>query len=505
MKALNEGTFPFYVDYNLLGDYGYFVKAFYPDLTLLPYAVLGNYTDIGFAYNFLIFSITVLTGITMYFLCKRLFSSVFVAVAGGLLYAFSFYTIFLNLYYASLPYALVLAFLPGVFLGFYELVRGNYNRWYIFVIGFTLIINSHLITTVLTSCILFFFLIFSYRSIVKEKKRLIYILISSVFCLCLSAYYILPMAEQIMSNSFYFQTHPFLDISFNRLSLSRIFLMMTDNSYKSDYSDYYPKVGYILTGIIFLRIFIREKSKAVRYADIGVITGFFFLFLCTTFIPWNVFPFSLFKFIQFPARFLVFVTLFFSVSGAVYLSVLLATVKRKTLFILFFSLFTLVSFKTDSSTYRQLACKGHTVTVTDKIIKENVRTSGLEYLPSKVPSKKFLEERGNIIDKENDSIIVSEITRNKNIFSFSVNTEGTGDIEFPLIYYKGYKAVLNGNDLKISESDNGLIQLTVNQSGDINVWYDGTIIQKVSVYISLISLVIFVVLIFISNRKRENA
>ncbi len=64
--AIKHGVYPsFYVDFNNIEGYGYFTKGFYSDLILVPFALIGIFTSTYFAYDLMIFSMTVLCGVFM--------------------------------------------------------------------------------------------------------------------------------------------------------------------------------------------------------------------------------------------------------------------------------------------------------------------------------------------------------------------------------------------------------------------------------------------------------
>ncbi|MCI8309628.1 MAG: hypothetical protein HFJ45_05480 [Clostridia bacterium] len=112
---------------------------------------------------------------------------------------------------------------------------------------------------------------------------------------------------------------------------------------------------------------------------------------------------------------------------------------------------------------------------------------------------------GNIInvEKENSKCIV-EIQNLENSY------------EIPIIYYKGYKAILdNGNnqiELNTEKSKNGLILVNLpksktNSYGKLTIWYNGTNIQKLSYIISILAIIITILLFsknFNLTKKQEN-
>ena len=148
----------------------------------------------------------------------------------------------------------------------------------------------------------------------------------------------------------------------------------------------------------------------------------------------------------------------------------------------------------------------HNTRITEDIKREALPENryhliGLEYLPVKVTSIEYLIERGDSVKSDYSNI--SNLERDKAVVTFRAETNRTDNLELPLIYYKGYTAKLNGENISVSESDNGLVQIPVNKSGDINVYYGGTIIQKLSWIITLLSIVSLCVYIFLSKKKEK--
>ena len=101
--------------------------------------------------------------------------------------------------------------------------------------------------------------------------------------------------------------------------------------------------------------------------------------------------------------------------------------------------------------------------------------------------------------------------------SYSFDVKGTYDsCVVPKYYYKGYKATVIDSKgdrelLPISKDpDTGLVRLELNgKTGMVHVWYGKTVMQMISKWISLISLlfiVAFGVIQFLTKHKsgREN-
>jgi uncharacterized membrane protein YfhO len=123
-----------------------------------------------------------------------------------------------------------------------------------------------------------------------------------------------------------------------------------------------------------------------------------------------------------------------------------------------------------------------------------------EYLPAKVLSVKYIEERGDTIARLHNETNISRFTRQKDGLSFLLKTNQKERLELPQIYYKGYRAELGGKEFELRESPNGLVEITTAESGAVKVYYAGTVIQKISVWITLLSLLALVG--YIAGAKR---
>lgn len=510
MDALKDGSYPYYMDYYMIDGYGYLIKAFYSDFILLPFALIGIISSATTAWQVMIFTLTFLCGAFTYLAIKKVIKCKYSALLTALLYTFATYRVFDIYIRGALGEVISFTLLPLVLLGAYEIVKGNYKKWYILTIAFSLLIFSHVISSVLTFITLIIFLLIYYKSFVNEPKRLYYLILSGLVCLPLTACYLLPMIELMLSNSFYYQTHPIaLGVTGYRLNevVAGLF-----NSVSLRNELLFPKLGALLTFVILLRVFIREKSKILRFVDICILIGLVFLFMTTPLFPWKIYPFKLLEFIQFPWRLLEYISFLFAIAGGYYLTLLLKTKKQKLIGLIGIIIIHVLIFNSDSIHYRTFVCRDGKPNI-------EVNTSflgiiGGEYLPSKLPSNNqvydipgiyndFIHHRGQAVISENGKTEISNFKKEKGHLTFDVNTSSNDKLELPLTYYIGYRATLNGEKIDYQQSDHGLIELPINQSGKVEVIYTGTTLQRISYYISIIAIVIFIGYIFYSNRKKN--
>ena len=495
INALKDGNFPAYIDYNALNGYGYLSNAFYPDLVLVPFSLIGLIAPPLFAYKFALFTMSILCGVITYKVIITIFKSPVAASVAGLLYTFCSYRLFDYFHRSSLGELFTFTFVPIVLLGLYHIIRGDHRKWYIIAIGFSLMIYSHAIYSLLMFITVIVLLLINYKPLIKEPKRLFWLTIAGVVTLIITSYYLLPMIEQMQSGVFRY-SESWQTADKNGLSPHWIIAGMTTGpNYLYTFEP--PRIGLLLTLVIALRIFVRGKTELLKMADRGVIAGFILLFISSSLFPWGIFPFNKLNFIQFPWRLLEFISFLFAVSGAYYLSQLNIPVKR--IFIISFVLVAYTSYLivNDSKVYNEMPFPHlHSV---EPSLENHYLGSGREYLPMKVKSAEELEERGTIFSPN----CAVNIKRNKGKLTFDTTMECNGIVELPLIYYKGYKATLGDADIPVSESENGLAQITVNQSGGVEVYYKGTAVQHISFWVSIAAMLALGIYIFLTKRIRN--
>ncbi|MDR1810366.1 MAG: YfhO family protein [Prevotella sp.] len=510
MESLKNGTFPFYIDSDALNNYGYATKWFYPDLLLLPFAVLGNLASISFAYKALIFSLPVLAGIFTFLSVKRIDNNAFTAMLAGLLYAFCAYFI-QNLFTRSaIGEALAMTFIPLVFGGLYEIIKGDCRKWYIFSIGVSLIAFSHVLSLFLVCLVSLVFVAICCKSFFREKERFLYLIISGITTLLITGYFIYPMLEQLFSNTFYYQIHTYRSPTENAQSLASIIGCLSIDYIHPPYY-FNPKFGTLLLLGAFLRFFVKgkSKSKTVRLADSFLIISILLFFCCTNIVSWNTFPLSSIDFVQFPWRLLIFTSFMLAVADACYLSLIVKNTQTKITVLAYLFFLLLGSVGIDSFNFKK---RSQPISVVwEKINNENpYNQGGKEYIPAKVPATNYpvcdYETRGDKIDTKYAATGISNFNRQNGVTSFSITPAGTDETaELPLFYYKGYTARLNGKDIPVQESEHGLVKIPVQEAGHVEVYYGGTTLQKVSPFISILGILALTAYIIVYKRKKKHA
>jgi len=515
IDALRHGSYPVYIDYSTAEGYGYFTKGFYPDLTLVPFALIGIFTNTYFAYDFMVFTMTILCGVFTYHTVRVIYRDNYAAAISALLYTFALYRLLDFYHRGATAEGLSFTFLPLVFLGLHYVAKGNYRKWYVLAIGYTLLIYTHVIASVLMFVTLLIILAVNYKSLIKEPKRIAYLFLAGIVTLIMVSYYVFPAIEQLNSNSFYLNIRtPGGGAGYNKSSLALILQGFISGIHYPE-KGLWAGPGILLTALLFLRFFIRKKDKddRLKSVDAGVITGFCFILAISSIFPWGRFPFSLLSFIQYPWRLYEFVAYLFAIAGGYYVSLLVKKDKHRLFVFAGIVVATMALVYAHSLNFKhhypEREKREWYYTEEKPVYFNRYHTIGGEYFPYKLPNIEYIHERGLLAETKNEDSRVSNLRRDYNATLLDIHLNRPDTVILPLVYYVGYNITLNGEMVPFTESDKGLIAVPVSRSGEIKAWYAGTPVQKISFYISLISLLLLSVYIFLQRKqsriKNENA
>jgi len=510
IDALRHGSYPVYIDYSTAEGYGYFIKGFYPDLTLVPFAFIGIFTGTYFAYDFMVFTMTILCGVFMYHTVRVIYKDRYAAAVSALLYTFALYRLFDFYHRGATAEGLSFTFLPIIFLGLYYVVRGDYKKSYILTIGYSLLIYTHVIASVLMFLTLLIILAVNYKTLISEPKRIAYLFLAGIVTVAVVFYYLAPALEQYNSNLFYlnFRT-PGGPAAVNKTGLDLILWGFISGIV-------YPKgmlwtgTGIVLFSLLFLRFFIKKenKTKELKFVDAGVIVGFCFIVAISTLFPWGRFPFNLLSFIQYPWRLYEFVSYFFAIAGGYYVSVVFVKNRQRVVVSAVLIIATLATTYIHSENFKHHYPKKDRTRDTVKeepVFGNRYHTIGGEYFPVRVPNIEFLRDRGEVATVKNEDTKVSNLKRDYNVTSLDIEVNSPDTVSLPIICYLGYEVTIDGEKATIIEDDYGLISVPVTRSGEIKAWYEGTKMQKVSFYISVLSILLLIVYIFLYKRKKKSS
>lgn len=520
VDALKDGQLVPRIYPTFNNNFGYGTSLFYCDLFFLPFALLYLCgLPIIICYKTMIIFYTVLSVIIAFIVSKKIIKekSEIVPYISTILYTFSSYHI-LDLYLRhAMGEVLAITFIPLFVYSTYELFIEKKNSWLLLGISFSLLLFSHNLTFALY-CFLFLILIiiytlFNIKDTTEIKRLLITTLKGTIFAILLSSWFLLPMLEQMLSQSFKVNTYGmYYDLRNNMAS----FIKMIDptnivfiNSKK--FFDFGP--GFILIVISVLYLFIK-KNKYI--STLFIIS--WFLILCET----GVIPLYLVKqlgVIQFLFRFnIVIFPLLTIISSYVLLAI--SNKNIQTFLIILICICSLISIVSFYSYYNG----GYYYYSNDagpEIIFDQTHYLDFGYNYSELAAGDYLPA-GIDIDylayPRHIREMTSEYSYNEIIFDYEIiayeskmqfihNFEDNMLIAFPKTYYKGYQAFIidDGKWIKLETVNIPHYHLVgayvPKGEHEIFLQYSGTKVQKVSTLISLSTLALL--FIFIHRRNNE--
>ncbi len=493
MEALKNGTFPTYIDSQAIDNYGYASNLFYPNFTFIPFALIGNLIGVFRAYQLMYFVFTLLTGLLTYLSVYKVFKNKYTAYISAILYTFCLYRLQDYFERAAIAEAITFTFLPIVFWGLYEVIKGDCRKWYILTIGYSLFILTHLLSTLLLSIIVTVTLLIFVKYFIKEPKRILYLILAGCFTVLCSAIFLFPFFEQIISDSFNYETfsnYPFVRIAAKELPKALL-----------SYS-FLPSIGITLILPLIARFFISGKDKIIRSIDLFAIAAFLIIIYTSDLLPLFLYPNYIFGRTQFIWRLFEFSSFLLALSCGYYVANFLKGNTKSFFFLsgIIFLLF--ASIYINSMPYKH--AKWGITNLPERGTSNNFFlgfADNIEYLP--IPATvNNLVERGNAISKKHADTEIYNIKRSRSEIVFEINTIHNEIIELPLTYYKGYYAYNNKEKIDIRKSKNGLIEIPINTSGSVQVKFEGTFIQKNSLYITLIAFLTLTIYAF--RRKMFN-
>lgn len=176
--------------------YGYASSIMYPQLFLYPPTSLRLCgLSLMNCYKVLVFIINLLTAICAYIGFKGVWKDRYIGAAGCVLYMMGLYRMD-NIYIrASLGEALAMAFLPLFFWGMYELLFGDNKKWLIAAIGFSLVLQSHILSVGISCLITLAVFVVSLFFIDEKIRRIIATGIAAGVILLCNLWFIVPFLQ----------------------------------------------------------------------------------------------------------------------------------------------------------------------------------------------------------------------------------------------------------------------------------------------------------------------
>ena len=495
MKA---GIFPPRIELFWMDDVGYGVGFYYPEIFLTgPAACLLLGFDLLTVYKYFNLFYVFCTLLVFFLAAKKLSGGRYAAGYAAAIYiGFSVYRIHNQFCRDGLGESLAYIFMPLIITGLYRIFRREKAGWQIFAIGFTGVLLTHMISFSIAVILTAVFLLIRIRTLLRDRMIIADLLKSVCLALCLSAFFLLPMVEQINKTP--------------ALKINQILSGAIDLSYASEaipfrslflrewvilpdggrILDMYP--GWPMLLVPVLRLLLIKRKEDLRTADTLMAAGIIVCLCGTDLFPWQLFSRFL-NTIEKSWRLFQSGTVFLSLAGGLYIGALCTKANRIYCLcglFLFCAIFT-------PPIYKETYTRHHIVFKHDFYLPNN-QITGAEYMPPDL-SRRYIEPNIDRIQTADSSVQISNFKRQPLSISFDFLAPVSAEIDFtvPFIYYYGYRAELIPPDgsvsmLTASAAGDGFVRVQgpETESGTIHVFYRRTPVQTAGDIISLLTMLL---------------
>ncbi|MCR5673943.1 MAG: hypothetical protein K6F87_09555 [Lachnospiraceae bacterium] len=503
IESLKEGILigkPFLkVNTLFFGGAGYASTMFYSDLFMhIPALLRVMHVSIGKSFHIYTAIIFALCYISTYYCVTKMSMSKFAGTVAAILLTLCPYHMDDMLVRTACGENAAFIFLPLAIYGIFNVVYEEMDKPWVFGLGFSGLILTHPATCLITVCLGVAVFLLYFRKFTKEPRLFIRLCVVSMLALFVTSYQWLPMLEQFASAKFY--------VSNNWTDLLDASVGFSDLA-----SSTFPCVGIMLFALIIPRFFLSRKDYPIlAFVDLMIAFACIFAVGATNIMPWERVA-KYFGFLQFPWRLFIMTSTLLAMADAIVLKLFIDRFeepKRSRAFettlivVLVVTAQMAISHQSENSmgyydysddyysykpfTASVVAGEWLPVTVTKP---EDLTDQSEHFVFDDGSECDFTRERATVIADISDSHEYADV---------------------PFVYYKGYRAVIEGGDgsktvLDINgEGDNGMCRVALNgATGTLTVKYAGTILQYVALIITHLFLLLIFDLVYLKNKYKK--
>ena len=519
--SLLAGQFPVRLYISEAVGYGYGGPLFYPDIFLyIPavFRILGVSQQLS--YTSFLFIINVATALISYYAANRIFKNRYTSLLMSLIYTTAIYRL-VNIYTrGAIGEITAMVFLPLIAAGLYEIFYGDKKKCYLAAIGYTGVIQSHILSVLI---VLFFSIIFGLvflKRILKER-RWMSLVAAGLLTLSVNIFFIGPFIEiytgfstnidNIHVTSYLMSRYmnQFFDIFVNSYGDSLGLGSMLTN--QMSFTLGLPIIFSVLAFLVWLVV----RKRNTKYSHIEKIALCFMIFgIITIWMMSRNFPLQgvinsafgeIINQIQFPWRMLSIATVCFAFTGAVGLEYIGMYFGNKRIMGVILSV--VIAIIAGSFLYGIMytvptgTVYGEPIYRYDPVIDRCINYR--EYVPYGFElyydDLKQLEREPLPTNIEME--IISFKNTNKELtFNYS---GGSGEVILPVIYYPGYTASNSkGEFITVEVGSDCLAKVFLeNDKDNITIRYTGRHHWIVYNLISLVSLLFSILWVYRDSKK----
>jgi len=505
-ECIADGVFPPLINYKHMNGFGYGINIFYGIFTTYIPILISYFTNsIDLSIKIFALLSVIFSGITMYWFVHNLTKNKTIGLVSALIYMSAPYKI-TNIYErCALGEYVAFIFIPLVFNGLYYLMNKNRKGSIILILGTSLLIFTHTITTIYTAIFVVIFLLFN----IKKIKNIFFwkeLLISLLLILAITSVYTIPLIEHKLDAEYAVFNAKSMhatkeDVWENTNSPAEWFKLIPAPPGKMDFSFGIPIIFLLLITLITYK---KVDKKYKRIYNISIALSILSLIMCTKLFPWKSMPHFL-TIIQFAWRTQGFFILFISIVCGINAHVLtesLSKIKTRNIVFVVMIIFISALFQISNKFIKQPYERERIEDTVAKYDRIGVYNINRDYMPIKAYNvRDWIMEREDRTYINSGNATIKNENKDKLYDKMEIEVIGNVELELPYLYYLGYTTILNGEKIENYESENGMLAVKVDTSGILEVKYEGTIFEKIGYIISLVGIMGLIGIVFYNKRN----
>lgn len=529
---LSAGHFPARIESTMLNGYGYPFSLFYGDIFLyLPAALCNLHVPVQLCYQIYVILVNAATCVFSYLTFREITGdNETLGITGSLLYTFSAYRMLNLLVRGAVGEYTAMAFIPLIFLGIHRIYftdSGNSIRASSFmplVIGFSGIIESHILTAIIAVPFIVLFIIFFARRS-ADPRRITAWCWTVILVICLNLWFLLPFIESLHMKIIGNDPEKINQIQHYGTYLIQLFslsaLNVTGHSDVGTKGEMPLSVGLALTAGLLVYVYAltnRRKWKLDSEKDYRLSLYYLTaaagaLYLSSVWFPWDSLrslDYNTARFIcsiQFPWRYLSAASFFLTgltLFGLKYVRTGLGRIHyRRAVILIAVSSLLYTGLFYGSYLYQDDEC-----TCYSALDAGTGDIMGQEYL-LRDTNYDLMDDSGMILNSTGISASCISRSHGSYVFSCSNNSSHASSLDLPLLSYDNYHAYVKGTpaELTVGTGANNRLRVTVPASFNdmVEVRYVEPASWRWSELISVVTLILLIVhSLFTFYRKKVN-
>lgn len=511
ISAFDDGQKFLQLDADQLQGFGQAPNLFYgPMLSWLVLIVFKITSNLQISLMFLMLVATIATTFGAYYASKKIFKSEKAGFFTALIFTLEPFHVGELLTRGSFSEYLAFAFIPFIILAIYQIIfesKTDFKR--IFMLAFSAfgIIMNHNLTAVLIAAMAALFVVFNIRKVFSKPKILFSLIFAGILAVGFSAIFILPFLE-VREVGIYNIFNPDFQKWFyvNGSQVTPADAWLPTNMFRppaghaSVVFGLSPVLLVLTIGFLVFRKDIRNENYR-RFSMMSIVISAIFVLFSTRIFAFIPAVQNFHSMLQFSQRMLIIQSVLLPFVAGYFIGEKLKN-KREIMIAAAIASISYIHITTSAIEPGKFALPMN-VGIDYNLIDINIAMGEYQPIFPKVENvkdisataagyvKKTISEKGRKADVISGSAKISGFEKKGSRMRLVVSENKNGaEIELPMFYYPGFKAVLNGKPVKTSYSNkNRMVSVKLNpgQNGALEVYYGISPATKIGSIVSGLS------------------